>query len=201
MRQVLRECDETITLADGRTLGFAQYGDPTGFPVLYFHGGLSCRIDATSAGPAAAAAGLRIIAPDRPGVGLSGRHQGASLLDWPRDVAGLTHQLDIEEFVVMGWSFGGAYAAACGFALPDQVTTTVLIASGIPRDWPGMIEQINGMDRVFLKLSGRSGAVDEAAFVAIRTLAKRTPNLFVADREQDVRSVSQRHPARSSRIC
>jgi pimeloyl-ACP methyl ester carboxylesterase len=50
-----------------------------------------------------------------------------------------------------------------------------------------MIEQINGMDRVFLKLSGRSGAVNEAAFVAIRTLAKRTPNLFV---KQTVRKMS-----------
>lgn len=168
-----------MTLPDGRTLGFAQYGDPNGHPVVYFHGGLSCRIDATSVDPVAAEMGINVIAPDRPGVGLSDRHKGASLLDWPDDVSALADELDFDRFAVMGWSFGGAYAASCGYALAERVRATVLIASGIPRDWTGMLEGIDRMDRIFLKLSGRGALLDEGAFVAIRKLARTAPALFV----------------------
>jgi hypothetical protein len=31
--------DATITLADGRTLAYCEWGDPTGSPVLLVHGG------------------------------------------------------------------------------------------------------------------------------------------------------------------
>jgi hypothetical protein len=31
--------DATITLADGRTLAYYEWGDPTGSPVLLVHGG------------------------------------------------------------------------------------------------------------------------------------------------------------------
>ena len=35
-----------ITLTDGRALGFAEYGDPKGWPVMYFHGWPSSRLEA-----------------------------------------------------------------------------------------------------------------------------------------------------------
>lgn len=198
VKNLMRDCDRTIVLRDGRTLGFAEYGDPDGFPVIYSHGGMSSRIDATSAGDAAATAGFKVIAPDRAGIGLSDRHKGAMLLDWPRDVAELADTLGIGKFAVMGWSFGGAYAAASGFALPDRVTTTVLIASGIPRDWPGMTSEINRLDRIFMKLSGSVGLADEAAFVAIRIAASRTPQLFIrttiADMSEQSRDAITRDP-------
>lgn len=185
MDTALRDIDQLLTLPDGRTIGYATYGDPTGYPVLYMHGGLSCRIDATSCGPAAAAAGIRVIAPDRPGIGLSDRHKGASLLDWPVDMGHLIHALGIEQCAAMGWSFGSAYAAACGFALP-QVTDTVLIASPIPCDWHGMREQINEMDRRFMKLSRHAGFIDESAFLAMREMALHRPNAFVSQATADL---------------
>ena len=30
--------DNTIQLKDGRTLGYAEYGDPKGKPIFFFHG-------------------------------------------------------------------------------------------------------------------------------------------------------------------
>ncbi len=46
--------DATLTLSDGRTLGYAEYGDHTGTPVFMFHGnpgsrsaGLPCGVGAT----------------------------------------------------------------------------------------------------------------------------------------------------------
>ena len=35
----------TITLPDGRRLGYAEYGDPDAMPVLYCHGFPSCRLE------------------------------------------------------------------------------------------------------------------------------------------------------------
>ena len=32
--------DHSLTLPDGRTLGYAIYGDPVGLPVVNCHGGL-----------------------------------------------------------------------------------------------------------------------------------------------------------------
>ncbi len=37
---------QTIKLEDGRTLGFAEYGDPKGKPLFYFHGWPASRLGA-----------------------------------------------------------------------------------------------------------------------------------------------------------
>ena len=34
-----------VQLPDGRLLGYADWGDPDGAPVIYCHGGLSSRVD------------------------------------------------------------------------------------------------------------------------------------------------------------
>jgi hypothetical protein len=36
--------NQTLTLKDGRALGFAEYGDPQGKPILEFHGNPSSRL-------------------------------------------------------------------------------------------------------------------------------------------------------------
>ena len=64
------EMAETITLADGRTLGFDDVGDPAGVPVLYVHGTPDSRRARHPDDGVAAAAGVRLVAVDRPGFGL-----------------------------------------------------------------------------------------------------------------------------------
>ena len=71
MKRYLGHRDRVMRLSDGRTLGYSDLGDPAGFPVVYCHGGLSSRVDAGSADSPARAAGIRLLAPDRPGIGLS----------------------------------------------------------------------------------------------------------------------------------
>ena len=83
----------SVTLPDGRVLAYEEYGDPAGFPVLSFHGGLSSRLDAAPAHEAAVAVGVRLVSPDRPGMGLSTFQPGRRLLDWPADVTALTEAL------------------------------------------------------------------------------------------------------------
>lgn len=121
--------NQIMALRDGRALGFAQYGDPLGKPVFFFHGGAGSRLEH----PAHVnAVGARIIAIDRPGHGLSDYQPGRQLLDWPNDVAQLADYLRIDKFYVLGWSAGGPHALACAYMSPDRVLAGAVAASMAP---------------------------------------------------------------------
>ena len=62
---------KTITLRGGRTLGYREYGDPDGAPVVNCHGGTLCGLDLAAWSEAARALGVRVVSPDRPGLGES----------------------------------------------------------------------------------------------------------------------------------
>jgi hypothetical protein len=79
--------DGTLVLRHGRRLGYAQYGRGDGEPLVYFYGHPGSRLEARLAHSAAVTAGLRVIALDRPGYGLSDLRLGRSITDWPADVA------------------------------------------------------------------------------------------------------------------
>lgn len=113
----------SLTLADGRTLTLAQYGDPAGPPVFYFHGYPGSRLEVALLDGLP----LRVIAIDRPGYGGSSPLPGRQLLDWPADVTAVADQLGLERFTVLGVSGGGPYAAACAFALPQRVRAAILL--------------------------------------------------------------------------
>jgi pimeloyl-ACP methyl ester carboxylesterase len=57
-------------LVSGRRIGCAEYGDPC-LPVLALHGTPGSRLMFALSDGAARERGLRLIAPDRPGYGLS----------------------------------------------------------------------------------------------------------------------------------
>jgi pimeloyl-ACP methyl ester carboxylesterase len=142
----------SVTLPDGRELAYEEYGDPAGEPVLSFHGGLSSRLDAAPAHQAALDLGVRLISPDRPGIGRSTFQPGRRLLDWPADVAALTDALGIDRFAVMGWSCGGPYAAVCGARMGDRITAAGLLSSAVPLELVGTTKGLARDDRILLFL-------------------------------------------------
>jgi pimeloyl-ACP methyl ester carboxylesterase len=142
----------SVTLPDGRELAYEEYGDPGGEPVLSFHGGLSSRLDAAPAHQAALDLGVRLLSPDRPGIGLSTFQPGRRLLDWPADVAALADALGIDRFAVMGWSCGGPYAAVCGARMSDRVTAVGLLSSAVPLELVGTTKGLARDDRLLLFL-------------------------------------------------
>jgi pimeloyl-ACP methyl ester carboxylesterase len=96
--------------------------------LLYFHGNPSSRIwnpgeDATNA------AGVRLIIPDRPGVGRSDPKPGRSAADWPGDVVELADALGIGKFAIIGCSAGGPSAAACAAIIPERLTAVGVVNS------------------------------------------------------------------------
>ncbi len=104
---------QTKIFEDGRTIGFAEYGDPHGKPIFFFHGFPGSRFEAELFHDVALANNIRIIAVDRPGMGLSSFQKDRTLLDWPDDILELADKLGVDDFAVMGISGGGPYAAAC----------------------------------------------------------------------------------------
>lgn len=133
-----RPRDYVTRLSDGRRLGHTEYGDTTGKPMLFFHGLGTSRVACPPSEELARELGVRLISVDRPGIGLSDRLPGRRLLDWPADVAEFADRLGLERFAVVGWSGGGAYAAACGHALAERVRVVGLVSapapiSGVPR--------------------------------------------------------------------
>ncbi len=59
----------SIQLRAGRRLGYAEWGDPGGRPLLYFHGWPGSRVEGRLGDDVASAMGVRFIALDRPGMG------------------------------------------------------------------------------------------------------------------------------------
>src|SRR4051794_2688416 len=89
---------QVLHLPDGRVLGYAEYGDPTGCPLFFFHGLPGSRLRRHPDDSIAYKLGVRIIAPERPGYGLSSFQPGRTVLDWPADVVTLADALRLDRF-------------------------------------------------------------------------------------------------------
>lgn len=124
----------TVTLRDGRTLAYAEYGRARGTPAFYFHGTPGGRLEGQHLDEAARLHNVRLITVDRPGYGRSDFDKDRRLTDWPADVSDLAGALDIGRFAVVGLSGGGPHAQACAAAIPDRVTTAVIVSGAGSRE-------------------------------------------------------------------
>jgi pimeloyl-ACP methyl ester carboxylesterase len=167
--------DHELRLADGRRLTWSEFGAPDGSPVLSCHGGLLCRFDVEPCAGGFADAGIRVVSPDRPGVGRSDRAPGHSTAAWADDVRQLLDALGLERIAVTGWSLGGQYAAAVAARLPDRVTGLALMAACPPLDDDHRFGELNPMDRRLALLSRRSAPVARATFSLTARLGRRSP--------------------------
>jgi pimeloyl-ACP methyl ester carboxylesterase len=139
----------SVDVSDERALGYREFGDPNGQPVVTCHGGLVCSLDVAPFHDAARELGVRIISPDRPGIALSDPASGRTTADWADDVCALIDALGVARTAVLGWSMGGQYALACAARIEDRVTRTVVIAGAVPLDDDTAFAELNSMDRRF----------------------------------------------------
>ncbi|KAJ5108874.1 hypothetical protein N7456_005549 [Penicillium angulare] len=124
--------NQTLTLSDGRKLGYAEYGNPRDYPIFYFHGYPSSRLEGWGFGNSPQRHSYRLIVPDRPGFGLSSHQPRREILDWPADVQALATHLGLKRFAVLGCSGGGPYAIACAHSLPPHMLSGVAFLAGSP---------------------------------------------------------------------
>jgi pimeloyl-ACP methyl ester carboxylesterase len=127
-------------LTDGRRLSFAEYGVPDGKPVFLFHGIPGSRLLRHPDDAIAKGLGVRLIVPDRPGMGGSDPQPGRTFLDWPADVLALAEALGLGRFAVVGISGGAPYAAACGVRLVPRLTAMGIVSGVGPLDAPGAMK-------------------------------------------------------------
>jgi len=126
-----------ITLPDGRKLSYLEFGKRNGHPVFYFHGAPSSCMEALLIGDDVFTKyGMRIIAPNRPGIAQSGLQQDRSFKDWPKDVVALADHLLLNKFSVFGNSGGGGYVTACAAMIPDRLLTAVVVSGGWQMNLP-----------------------------------------------------------------
>jgi pimeloyl-ACP methyl ester carboxylesterase len=144
---------ETVTLPDGRTLGFAQWGDPSGAPVIAMHGTPGCRLTRHPDNAKIAATGARLITYDRPGYGASDRNRGRSVVDCVADVAAIADALGIDRFAVTGGSGGGPHCLAVAAVLAARVTRVACVVGVAPYDVLGE-SWFDGMDPENIKEFG-----------------------------------------------
>ena len=130
-----------LRLRDGRQLGYAEFGPPTGRPLLWFHGTPGARRQiAPEARVLAGEHGVRIVSVERPGVGDSTPHVYRALIDFAADVEQLCDGLGISRFGVAGLSGGGPYALACAHELPARVVAVAVLGGVAPAIGPDAAE-------------------------------------------------------------
>jgi pimeloyl-ACP methyl ester carboxylesterase len=85
MNTSVANSEKCIRLRDGRSLGYAEFGSPTGYPIFLFNGSVS-RLFYPLDDTVAISANARIITVERPGIGLSTFKPNRTTLDWPTDI-------------------------------------------------------------------------------------------------------------------
>ena len=150
--------DQQVQLADGRTIGYAEYGKAGGRALFVLHGMPGSRRLAGAFEGAALAHGSRLIAPDRPGYGLSGRVSRPSLLGCAQDVQALADGLGVDRFGVMGVSGGGPFGLACACRLEDRMSLAAVVSGIGPLRAPGALRGMVGNNRLVFQLGRLSPA-------------------------------------------
>jgi pimeloyl-ACP methyl ester carboxylesterase len=122
----------TVSVRDGRVVGFAEWGDPHGRPVVMFHGGPGSRLLALGCEEAAERLGLRLVCLERPGFGLSDFAPDRTVIGWTDDVADAIRGLELDRPAIVGVSAGSPYALACAARLPLVVSRVGVIGGLAP---------------------------------------------------------------------
>jgi pimeloyl-ACP methyl ester carboxylesterase len=169
--------DETHRLADGRSIGYRVFGDPDGLPVFALHGTPGSRLNFTVTEGPARARRLRIIAPDRPGCGLSDFKRLDAFEDWVADLQALADALRIDTFAVIGISGGGPYALAAAWALPERVQFAALVSPIGPVADAGTAIRLSPAHRRLFKQWAARPRTCRMLFRALRVILTVAPSI------------------------
>lgn len=119
-------------LSDNTTVSFADYGDPAGAPLILLHGWPSSRLQGRSVDEAARANGLRLLVPDRPGIGDTTFQPGRTLADWPGWFAQFCDALELGNIHLLAISGGAPYLYATAHAMPERLRSATIMCGAVP---------------------------------------------------------------------
>jgi pimeloyl-ACP methyl ester carboxylesterase len=167
---------DQFVMRSGRKLEVREYGDSQGHPAFFFHGLIGSHHQASYIADEAKQAGLRIIAPNRPGVGMSEFILRRSPLDVVTDVEDVARTLGIDDFSVIGISGGTPYVLAALHRLRDRVRTATIISGMGPMRLRGALQGMELRRRVFLALGARFPRLALRAFQKASARFQESPS-------------------------
>ena len=147
--------NDVFRTRSGRKLEVREYGDSAGHPAFFFHGLIGSHYQAGYIADQAREHGLRIIAPNRPGVGASEFIKRARPLEAVDDIEDVASALGLGEFSVIGISGGTPYALAMLLRLGRRIRTVTLISGMGPTRLPGALEGMDRRRRLILAVGSR----------------------------------------------
>lgn len=148
-RAAVAQSLRTVVTADGRTVAFATWGDPNGFPILALHGTPGCRMERWPREGLYRELGVYVVTHDRAGYARSDRRPGRCVADEVDDVLLLADELGFERFGVTGASGGGPHALACAaLILPGRLIRVTCAVGVVPFGRQGLERDawLAGMD-------------------------------------------------------
>ena len=185
--------DHVHLLADGRRLGWCEFGPADGPVIVYCHGLPGTRRDCSFDPTALRATGARVIGIDRPGFGLSSPEHGRrSYAGWARDVEHLLDALGIEHVGVVGYSCGGPYALACAAVLPRRVSSVALVGGVATADMPGFLRSLPRADAAMLIAALRTPSLARSGTALALREARRKPHVFRERLDREFPSAADR---------
>ena len=175
MARVMGE-DHLLELDDGRTVGYATWGDPDGTPVFIVHGTPGSRLVLFPGLDDPGWLGrrrVRFVGVDRPGYGYSDAWPEADLLDCAEDLVRVADDLGLGRFSALGFSGGGPCAIALSVLVPERVGG-VAVVSGL-----GMLERSDAYEGM------------GAEYVVAFEMARRSPVRLATEIEEAAREVRE----------
>jgi len=164
-----------IKLSSGHTLSFAEYGDPTGIPIIGFHGTPGSRLALQVISEAAEANNLRVIAVDRPGYGRSDPMSKPSFSRYINDIAELADALLLSKFIAWGTSGGGPFALASAAVLPKRVISVGIVSGIGPLKNRHSVKEMIAANRIMFSISRISPVV--GGFIISRMIKTSLPGM------------------------
>ncbi|WP_251329872.1 alpha/beta fold hydrolase [Haloplanus pelagicus] len=122
----------TVSTAADRRVSYAEYGDPDGTPVLFLHGTPGSHVLGGLFDPEATRAGVRLLAPDRPGYGRSTPWPTRTLADTAAFVTPVLDDAGVDVAGVVGFSGGGPHALALAATRPARIERVDVVAGAPP---------------------------------------------------------------------
>ena len=140
-------------LSDGRTLAYAEYGDLNGEPVIAFHPTTGSKLQCHPNNELTRSYGVRLILIDRPGFGLSSRHEARSFLSFADDVEELASSLRLQQFSLLGYCGGGPYSLACAYKLASRVKHLTIVSGVTPYKDIDLLHGTSTVNRLLVKIA------------------------------------------------
>jgi pimeloyl-ACP methyl ester carboxylesterase len=180
------ETETTTVTTDGRTVGYAEYGVPSGPALIVFHGLPGSRLFGRLFDDQARDHGVRIVAIDRPGYGQSDPDPSFEPTDVAEVVDPVAETLGLSRFGVVGFSGGAPYALALAARRPKRVRAVDIVSGAVP---PSRQETRPRQLRLLAGMASRTPRLLGALLRGQSWIARRRPPI-VAEQYTDSAAVS-----------